>query len=236
MKGSIIPMLTVAVVTILILGGCLLAPPSAPPAPPSAPPTLLPEAEPAPTPTPPALPPEAEPSLFEGGGFSFLYPSNWQTMTEADIDKLWETELRGQIGEFSRQDVIWEGGVFWGQVDPSNYPDSANIFTLIVTVSGIPGQMSEADYDDAFNRVKAAFESGLGERLYSIQKRMVGDLQAIEVVSLGASRNQIVRGIFTFAKPDHLYYFGCGVSNNAQEFFEPIFDETIASLEVRLIE
>ena len=229
MKRFIIPILTVAVVTILILGGCVSAPSPAPPA-------LPPEVEPAPAPTPPALPPEAEPSLFEGGGFSFLYPSNWQTMTEADIDELWKTELRGQIGEFSQQDIIWEGGVFWGQVDPSNYPNSANIFTLIVRVSDIPGPMSEADYDDAFNSVKAAFESGLGERLYSIQKRMVGDLQAIEVVGLGVSRNQVVHSIFIFAKPDHLYYFGCGVSTNAQEFFEPIFDETIASLKVRLTE
>lgn len=181
---------------------------------------------------PPNLPPPAGPRLFEGGGFSFLYPSNWQIMTDADIEKLWETELRGQIGEFSQQDVIWQGGVYWGHIDPSNYPDSANIVVVVARMLDIPGPMSDEAYDDAFNRVEASFESGLGERLYSVQKRMVGELQAIEVEGLGRSRNQILRSVFIFAKQDHIYYMGCGVSKDAREFFRPVFDEAITSLKV----
>jgi hypothetical protein len=178
------------------------------------------------------LPPPAEPRLFEGGGFSFLYPSNWQTMTEADIDRLWETELFGEVAGFSRESVIWIGGVYWGHIDPSNYPDSANIVVVVAEMSDIPGPMSQEDYDDAFNRVKASFESGLGERLYSIQKRMVGELQAIEVEGLGRSRNQVLRSVFIFAKQDYMYYMGCGVSKDVREFFTSAFNEAITSLEV----
>lgn len=185
-------------------------------------------------PTLPSSP--VEPRLFEGGGFSFLYPSNWQTMTEKDIDELWETEFRGQLSGFSRQNVIWEEGVLWGHVDPSNHPNSANIFTLIGRMSGIPGPMSEAEFDNTFNNVKASFEVGLGNRLYSIEKRMIGDFQAIEVEGLGKSRNQILRSIFIFAKADHIYYLGCGVSKDSQDFFKPVFDEAIASLKISLKE
>ena len=185
---------------------------------------------------PSGLPPVAEPSLFEGEGFSFLYPSNWQTMTEDDIDKLWETELRGEINGFSQQDVIWQSGIFVGYVDPSNHPDSANIFVLTARVAGLPGPMLEADFDNAFNNVKASFESGLGDRLLSIQKRMIGDFQAIEVEGLGRSRNQILQSIFIFAKADHLYYISCGVSEGSRDLFKPVFDEAIASLKVSLKE
>ena len=185
---------------------------------------------------PSGLPPVAEPSLFEGEGLSFLYPSNWQMMTEKDIDELWKTELRGQLSGFSRQGAIWEGGVLWGHIDPSNHPNSANIFTLIGKISDIPGPMSEAEFDNAFNDVKASFEAGLGNRLYSIQKQMIGDFQAIEIEGLGKSRNQILRSIFIFAKADHIYYLGCGVSKDSQDFFKPVFDEAIASLKVSLKE
>ena len=181
---------------------------------------------------PPNLPPQAEPSLFEGGGFSFLYPSNWQIMTDTDIDRLWETELLGEVAGFSEDSVIWIGGVYWGHVDPSRYADSANIVVVVAEALDIPGPMSDEDYDDAFKKVEASFESGLGERLYSIQKRMVGELQAIEVEGLGRSRNQIIRSVFIFAKPDHIYYIGCGVSKDTREFFSPILEETIASLKV----
>lgn len=157
-------------------------------------------------------------------------------MTKNDIDELWETELRGQLSGFSRQSVIWEGGVLWAHVDPSNHPNSANIFTLTGRMSGIPGPMSEAEFDDAFNNVKASFQSGLGDRLYSVQKRMIGDYQAIEIEGLGKSRNQILRSIFIFAKANHIYYLGCGVSKDSQDFFKPVFDEAIASLKVSLEE
>ncbi len=176
--------------------------------------------------------PAGEPCLFEGGGFSFLYPSSWQTMTEDDIDKLWETELRGEISGFSQQDIIWQSGVFVGHVDPSNHPDSANIFVLTARVAGLPGPMPEADFDNAFNNVKASFESGLGDRLLSIQKRMIGELQVIEVEGLGESRRQVLRSIFIFAKADHLYYISCGVNEGSRDSFKPVFDEAIASLKV----
>jgi len=178
--------------------------------------------------TPTTTPPSVESSLFEEGGFSFLYPSDWQTMTEEDIDELCKTELKG----LQRQDVIWMGGVFSGHVDPSNHLNSANIFILTAKGSGIPGPTSEADFDQVFNKVKASHEQTLGDRLLSIQKRTIGGFQAIESENIGENRRQILRTIQIFAKADHLYFVNCGASYDSYDSFEPIFDNTIVSLEI----
>jgi len=194
--------------------------------------TMLPTSTPTTTTTQiPTASPTVESLLFEGGGFSFLYPSNWQRMTEKDIDHLWETELRGS-SILLRQNVVWLEGFFWGQVDPSNHANSANMYAWITSVQGMPGPMSEADYDDYFNRLKANYESTMGERLYSIQKIMCGDFQAIEVVNLGKSLNQVLYGICVFAEPNYVYSFNCGLSKNAEESLKTIIEEAVASLKV----
>jgi hypothetical protein len=180
-------------------------------------------------PTPTAT---AELSPFKGDGFSFLYPSDWRRMTEVNINELWKSELRGQISGFSRQNVIWNGGVFTGYIDPSNHPDSANIFVLKAKVAGLPGPMSEADFDRVLANIKASFERGLGERLLFIQKRKVGEFQAIELEGLGKSRRQILRSVFIFARADHMYFVNCGASKDSYDSFAPVFEQAIASLKV----
>jgi hypothetical protein len=178
--------------------------------------------------TPTTMPAAAESSLFEEGGFSFLYPSNWQMMTEEDIDELCNVELKG----LQRQYVIWMGGVFTGHVDPSNHPNSASIFILTAKASGIAGPMSEADFDQVFNEVKASFEQTVGDRLLSIRKRTVAGFQAIEIEQIGKSRRQILYNRQIFAKADHLYLVNCGASYDSYDSFKPIFDKAIASLQI----
>ena len=77
----------------------------------------------------PSAPVQMEFTLFEGGGFSFSYPSDWKRITDDDIDAIWG-DLKSQIG-VPRQKLTWFGGVYTGSLDPSQQPNSAALFALV---------------------------------------------------------------------------------------------------------
>ena len=155
--------------------------------------------------------------------FSFEYPSDWEAITEDDIDTLLRTSLKGlKPGSY---DYI--GGFYTGGLDDCR--GCARIVTVIVRNPSLPGTLT----DEQYQRVKAATEKEMGSRLISHRKVEVCSMPAAESVHIGKSRRtKLWELIIVPPEPGVAYMFGCSSHKDSYDQFEGIFEKAIASLRI----
>ncbi|GEM_PF-1717666 len=175
----------------------------------------------------PSVPPTATPVpravTFEGDGFSFEYPSNWEVITEKEIDVLLDTSLKGM----SPGGYDYIGGVYTGGVDGCR--GCAHIVVVSLKDPNLTGTLTDEQYE----QVKASYENTMGSRFISIKRTEVSGLPGVEVVNLGRSKETKLRGVIIVPpEPGIAYSLNCLSHKDSFDDFEAIFSRAIESLRI----
>ena len=160
---------------------------------------------------------------FRDNIFSFEYLSDWEVITDKEIDVLLKTSLEGlKPGNY---DYI--GGVYKGGVD--NCQGCATIVVVVVKNPSLTGTLSDQEYE----RVKAAAEQQMGSRLISHRKTEVSSMPAAESVHTGKSRlTKLWELIIVPPEPGVAYLFNCSSHKDSYPSFEEAFKRAIESLRI----
>jgi len=175
----------------------------------------------------PSVPPTATPVprfvTFEGDGFSFDYPSNWEVITEKEIDVLLDTSLKGMSP--SGYDYI--GGVYTGGVDGCR--GCAHIVVVSLKDPNLTGTLT----DEQYGQVKANYENTMGPRLISIKRTEVSGMPGIEMVNIGRSKDTKLRAVIIIPpEPGIAYSLNCLSHKDSYDDFEAIFSRAMESLRI----
>ena len=178
------------------------------------------EAEEGATATPGAV---SAPTTFTADIFSFEYPSNWEVITDEEIDTLLETSLKGL-----RSDAYeYIGGVYFGGV--GNCRDCAQIVIVVLKDPSLTGTLTDEQYE----QVREAAEEQMGARLISHRKTEVSAMPAAESVHIGASRQaKLWELIIVPPEPGVAYLFSCSSHDDSYADFEGVFERAIESLRI----
>jgi tetratricopeptide (TPR) repeat protein len=165
----------------------------------------------------------AAPTTFAEGIFSFEYPSNWDRITEEEIDALLESSLKGlRPGGY---DYI--GGVYTGGV--SDCRGCAQIVIVVTKDPSLTGSLTDEQYE----QVKEAAEQQMGSRLISHRKTEISAMPAAEYIHVGASRlTKLWELIIVPPEPGVAYLFSCSSHKDSYADFEEIFERAIESLRI----
>jgi len=176
----------------------------------------------------PSPPPAATPVptfiTCEGDRFSFEYPSNWEVMTEKEVEVLLDTSLKGM----SPGGYDYIGGVYTGGVDGCR--GCAHIVVVSLKDPNLTGTLTDEQYE----QVKASYENTMGPRLISIKRTEVSGMPGIEVVNIGRSKDTKLRGVIIIPpEPGMAYSLSCLSHKDSFDDFEAIFSRAIESLRIR---
>lgn len=176
----------------------------------------------------PSAPPTATPVsrflTFEGDGFSFEYPSNWEVITEKEVDVLLDTSLKGM----SPDGYDYIGGVYTGGVDGCR--GCAHIVVVSLKDPNLTGTLTDEQYE----QVKASYENTMGSRLISIKRTEVSGIPGVEVVNIGISKDTKLRGaIIVPPEPGIAYSLSCLSHKDSFDGFEAVFARAMESLQIR---
>jgi len=160
---------------------------------------------------------------FEGDIFSFEYPSNWEVITEKEIDVLLDTSLKG----LSPGGYDYIGGVYTGGVDGCR--GCAHIVVLLLKDPNLTGTLTDEQYE----QVKASYVNTMGPRLISIERTEVSGMPAVEVVNIGRSKDTRLRGVIIVPpKPGMAYSLSCLSHKDSFDDWEAIFSRAMESLRI----
>jgi len=176
----------------------------------------------------PSVPPTATPVsrlvTFEGNIFSFEYPSNWEVITEKEIDVLLDTSLKGM----SPGGYDYIGGVYTGDVDGCR--GCAHIVVVSLKDPNLTGTLTDEQYE----QVKASYENTMGPRLISIERTEVSGMPGVEVVNIGRSKDTKLRGVIIVPpEPGIAYSLSCLSHEDSFDDFEAIFSRALESLRIK---
>jgi len=176
--------------------------------------TALPSVSPTATPVPGVV-------TFEGDIFSFEYPSNWEVITEKEIDVLLDSSLKG----LSPEGYDYIGGVYTGGVDGCR--GCAHIVVVLLKDPNLTGTLTDEQYE----QVKASYEDTMGPRLISIERTEVSGMPGVEVVNLGRSGDTKLRGVIIVPpEPGMAYSLSCLSHKDSFDDFEEVFARAIETL------
>lgn len=173
----------------------------------------------------PAAAVTAAPTTFAENIFSFEYPSNWELITEAHIPVLLETSLKGlKTGSYD-----YVGGVYIGGVEDRR--GCAKIVVVVFRDPSLPGTLT----DEHYQRVKAVTEKEMGSRLIRHRKIEVSSMPAAESVHIGKSRvTKLWDLIVVPPEPGIAYMVSCCSHKDSYDDFEPVFEQAIGTLKIRM--
>ena len=160
---------------------------------------------------------------FEGDIFSFEYPSNWEVITEKEIDVLLDTSLKGM----SPGGYDYIGGVYTGGVDGCR--GCAHIVVVLLKDPNLTGTLTDEQYE----QVKASYENTMGPRLISIKRTEMDGMPGIEVVNIGRSKDTKLRGVIIVPpEPGIAYSLNCLSHKDSFDDFEDLFARAIETLHI----
>jgi len=163
-------------------------------------------------------------TTFAENIFSFEYPSNWDRITEEEIDTLLETSLKGLLRP-GAYDYI--GGVYTGGVGDCR--GCAQIVIVVVKDPSLTGTLTDEQYEQG----KEAAEDQMGSRLISYRKTEVSSMPAVESIHVGASRRtKLWNLIIVPPEPGVAYMFSCSSHKDSYADFEDVFERAIESLRI----
>ena len=165
----------------------------------------------------------AAPTTFVENIFSFEYPSNWDRITEKEIDTLLKTSLKGL--KPGRYDYI--GGVYTGGVGDCR--GCAQIVIVVIKDPSLTGTLTDEQYE----QVKEAAEKQMGSRLISHHKTELSSMPAAESIHIGASRlTKLWELIIVPSEPGVAYLFSCSSHKDLYADCEEVFKRAIESLRI----
>lgn len=160
---------------------------------------------------------------FEGDIFSFEYPSNWEVITEKEVEVLLDTSLKGM----SPGGYDYIGGVYTGGVDGCR--GCAHVVVLSLKDPNLTGTLTDEQYE----QVKAGYENTMGPRLISIERTEVSGMPGVEVVNIGRSRETKLRAVIIVPpEPGIAYSLNCLSHKDSYDEFEAIFSRAMESLRI----
>jgi hypothetical protein len=167
----------------------------------------------------------AAPTSFEEDIFAFEYPSDWEQITEDEVDELLKTSLKGLTPDA----YSYIGGVYTGGI--GDCEGCAQIVLIAMKDPSLTGTLTDEEYQ----RVREAAEDKMGARLLDHHKAEICSLPAAESVHLGASGDTKLRDVIVVPpEPGVAYMVSCCAQEDSYDAFEAVFDRALATFQVML--